>query len=97
VVDLPLISGNWDDPQPCTAPQPDSVDAVAALNMLRDRIPQLILVLQQVHADLPKMLVDILAGDTHQQRWQALAELCQEPGEILTGLARVCRDQGDRC
>ena len=71
------------------------MDAVAALNMLRDRIPRLVHELNQVHQALPKMLVEVLTGDTHQQQWQALAELCQQPAQILAALTKVCQAQAE--
>jgi hypothetical protein len=91
---VPMPSGRWDE-QPCTAPTQDRVDAIAALNMLRNRIPDLIVALRQVHAEVPNMLVEVLTEDVSPRRWLALAALCQEPGEILTGLAEACRAQAE--
>jgi hypothetical protein len=90
--ELPL-PGDWDDPQPCTAPRPDTVEAVAALNLMRDRIPQLIEALGQVHSEIPGLLVRVLTGDVPQEQWRALAALCAEPGQILVDLAKLCRQQ----
>jgi hypothetical protein len=90
--ELPM-PGDWGNPKPCTAPPPDAVDAVAALNQLGDRIPKLIEALDQVHQALPELLMQVLIGDLPRQRWSAMAALCQEPAEILAGLSEVCRRQ----
>ena len=89
---VPMPSGVWDE-QPCSALAEDGVDAVVALNMLRDCIPLLVRELDQVHQALPKMLVEVLTGDVSPVRWRALAALFDEPTQILAGLARLCRDQ----
>lgn len=89
---VPMPSGVWDE-QPCSALAEDGVDAVVALNMLRDRIPLLVRELEQVHQALPKMLVEVLTGDVSPVRWRALAALFDQPSQIMAGLARVCRDQ----
>jgi hypothetical protein len=68
---------------------------VAALNMLRDRIPRLVHELNQVHQALPKMLVEVLTGDMSHQAWLALAALCDEPGQILIDLGHLCHEQAE--
>jgi hypothetical protein len=91
---LGFPSGHFDRPQPCTAPGQDNVDAVAALNMLRDRIPHLIRELHRVHQEVPAILVEVLTADASDQRWLALAALCEEPAEIMRQLGHLCREQG---
>lgn len=91
-----MPSGDWDNPQPCTAPPPAEVDAVAALNQLRNRIPQLICALELVHGETPGLLVDVLTGDLPRERWLALATLCEGPARIMADLAQLCREQADR-
>ena len=88
---VPMPSGDW-TPKRCSALPPGELDAVAALTMLRDRIPRLVRELEQVHQALPKMLVEVLTGDVSPARWPALT-LFDEPARIMAGLAQVCRDQ----
>jgi hypothetical protein len=91
----PLELPDSDLPQPCTAPNPEAVDAVSMLNMLRDRIPLLIHALHQVHQDVPGMLLEELTGEMSPDRWLALAALCDEPAQIMSELAEVCRQQAE--
>lgn len=94
--ELRPLPGDWDNPKPCSAPQPEAIDAVAALNQFRDRIPELIDALQQVHKEAPALLLEVLTGDVSPQSWRYLAALCAEPAEILAALALLCQRHADK-
>ena len=90
---LPIPPGDWDNPQPSTAPDPDTVDLVAVLNQMGGRLPQLISALDKLRHAIPGFARDTMLGDMPPGRWAAMVALLDTPAAILTDLANLCRNQ----
>ena len=85
-----LPAGN---PTPDDLASMELIDLISALTMLRNHLPLLISTFEQLRATIPEHARDAMLSQTTPQQWVALAEFLEEPVEILTGLATLCRDQ----